>query len=103
MAKWLVITEPGGPQKGRHQVSRNPIAVLLVVDVSMFSAQSMPVGMLLPHSDVHSTSLPSPLALLADALYSSHMCCLRISCTYLGGFLLEVEEEEVAKPSFPVP
>lgn len=103
MAKWLVITESSGPQKGRYQVSRNPTAVLLAVDVSVFSAQNMPVGMLLLHSNVHSKSVPSPLALLADVLYSSSICYLRISSTYLGGVLLEVEEEEVAKPSFPLP
>ena len=84
-------------------MSRDPTAVLLAVGVGTFSAQSMPIEMLLLHSDVHSKSLPLPLALLADVLYSSYICYLRISCTYLGGFLLEVEEKEVAKPSFPVP
>lgn len=103
MAKWLVISEPGGPQKGRCQVSRNPIAALLAVDVSTFSAENMPVGMLLLHSDVHSKSLPSSFALLADVLYSSSICYLRISCTYLEGFLLEDKEEKVTKLLFPVP
>jgi len=79
------------------------MAVLLVAAVRTFSAQSMPLGVLLLHSDVLSKSLPLPLAPLAGVLYSSYICYLQVSCVYLGGFLLEVEEQEVTKPLFPVP
>lgn len=107
MAKCRVITGPGGPQKGRHQegisASRNPKAILVVVDVGRFPAQRVAAGMQLLHSGGHSKSLHSLLALLADGLYTSYICHLRISSTHLGGLLLEAEEKEVAKPSFPVP
>lgn len=107
MAKCRVITGPGGPQKGRHQegisASRNPRAILVVVDVGRFSAQRVAAGMQLLHSGGHSKSLHSLLALLADGLHTSYICHLRIRSTHLGGLLLEAEEKEVAKPSFPVP
>lgn len=95
-----MITGPSGPQKGRHQegisAGRNPRAVLLVVDVSRFSAGGR-------WDAVLGKCLCLPLALLADVLYTSYICYLRISSIYLRGFLLVAEENEVAKPSFPVP
>lgn len=52
-------------------MSRNPTAVLLVVDVGRFPAENMPVGMLLLPWDIHNKSFLSPLALLADVLFFS--------------------------------